>query len=54
VYVSVPAPNQVQDHVIVPTDEVFDRVPGLRRVDPLEVVRGIVWAVHGFMEEEPG
>jgi predicted nucleic acid-binding protein len=26
--------NQVADHTIVSTDHVFDRIPGLKRVDP--------------------
>lgn len=38
-YHAATALNQVEDHVIVSTDEVFDRVPGLRRVDPREVVQ---------------
>ena len=38
-YHAATALNQVENHVIVSTDEVFDRVPGLRRVDPREVVQ---------------
>jgi predicted nucleic acid-binding protein len=26
--------NQVNDHTIVSTDHVFDRIPGLKRIDP--------------------
>ena len=29
--------NQVLDRVIISTDTVFDRIPGLRRVDPREL-----------------
>lgn len=39
-YHAATALNQVKDHVIVSTDEVFDRVPGLRRVNPQEMVAG--------------
>jgi len=30
--------NQVPDHTLISTDEVFDRVPGLKRVDPRTLV----------------
>jgi len=30
--------NQVSDHTIASTDDVFDRVPGLKRVDPRTLV----------------
>ena len=39
-YHAATALNQVEDHILVSTDEVFDRVPGLSRFDPREVVQG--------------
>ncbi len=36
-YHAATALNQVNDHTLVSTDEVFDRVPGLKRVDPREI-----------------
>ena len=37
-YHAATALNQVEDHVLVSTDEVFDGVPRLKRVDPREIV----------------
>jgi predicted nucleic acid-binding protein len=36
-YHAATALNQVRDHILVSTDEVFERVPGLKRVDPREI-----------------
>ncbi|MEM1631050.1 MAG: type II toxin-antitoxin system VapC family toxin [Thermofilum sp.] len=36
-YYAATALNQVPDHTIVTTDTVYDRIPGLRRVDPREL-----------------
>ena len=38
-YHAATALNQVEDHVLVSTDEVFDGVPGLKRVDPRQIVK---------------
>jgi len=37
-YHAATALNQVEDHVLVSTDEAFDAVPGVKRVDPREMV----------------
>lgn len=37
-YHAATALNQVEDHVIVSTDDVFDNVPGLKKVDPRTIV----------------
>lgn len=36
-YYAATALNQVEDHTIVSTDEVFDCVPGLIRIDPRKI-----------------
>ncbi|MEM4445091.1 MAG: PIN domain-containing protein [Thermofilum sp.] len=36
-YYAATALNQVPDHTIVTTDTVYDRIPGLKRVDPREL-----------------
>jgi len=38
-YYAATALNQVSDHTVISTDEVFDRVPGLTRVDPRTLVK---------------
>ncbi len=30
--------NQVEDHTIISTDHVFDRIPGLKRVEPRTLI----------------
>jgi predicted nucleic acid-binding protein len=37
-YHAATALNQVSDHTIASTDDVFDRVPGLKRVDPRTLI----------------
>jgi predicted nucleic acid-binding protein len=36
-YYAATALNQVEDHTIVSTDEVFDCIPGLKRTDPRKI-----------------
>lgn len=36
-YYAATALNQVPDHSIISTDTVFDRIPGIRRIDPRSV-----------------
>jgi len=36
-YYAATALNQVEDHIIISTDTVFDCVPGVKRVDPREI-----------------
>ena len=33
-YYAATAANQVDDHTIISTDSVFDRIPAIRRIDP--------------------
>lgn len=33
-YYAATALNQVKDHTIISTDHVFDKIPGLKRIDP--------------------
>ncbi len=33
-YYAATALNQVPDHTIISTDEVFDAIPGIKRIDP--------------------
>lgn len=33
-YHAATALNQVKDHTIISTDHVFDRIPGIKRIDP--------------------
>ena len=33
-YYAATALNQVPDHTIISTDEVFDAIPGITRIDP--------------------
>jgi len=37
-YHAATALNQVSDHTVISTDEVYDRIPGLTRVDPRKLV----------------
>lgn len=37
-YYIATALNQVSDHTVISTDEVFDRIPGLTRTDPRTLV----------------
>ena len=37
-YHAATALNQVQDHTVASTDSVFDRIPGVTRVDPRKLV----------------
>ena len=37
-YHAATALNQVSDHTIISTDTVFDRVPGLKRINPEEII----------------
>ncbi len=36
-YYAATALNQVDDHIIISTDTVFDRLPGIKRIDPREL-----------------
>jgi predicted nucleic acid-binding protein len=36
-YYAATALNQVEDHIIISTDEVYDMIPGLVRVDPRKI-----------------
>jgi len=36
-YYAATALNQVQDHTIISTDTVFDKIPGIKRIDPREI-----------------
>jgi len=38
-YYAATALNQVPDHTLVSTDDIFDRLPGLKRVDPRILVK---------------
>ena len=29
--------NQIEDHTIISTDTIFDCIPGIKRIDPLEI-----------------
>jgi len=40
-YHAATALNQVPDHTIISTDHVYDRIPGLRRIDPRSLVGGV-------------
>jgi predicted nucleic acid-binding protein len=36
-YYAATALNQVEDHIIISTDTVFDCIPGIKRMDPREI-----------------
>jgi predicted nucleic acid-binding protein len=36
-YYAATALNQIEDHIIISTDTVFDCIPGIRRMDPREI-----------------
>jgi len=36
-YYAATALNQVPDHTIISTDTVFERIPGIKRIDPREI-----------------
>jgi hypothetical protein len=36
-YYAATALNQVPDHSIISTDTVFERIPGITRIDPREI-----------------
>lgn len=36
-YYAAMALNQVPDHTIITTDTVYERIPGIRRIDPREI-----------------
>jgi len=36
-YYAATALNQVPDHLIISTDTVFERIPGITRIDPREI-----------------
>lgn len=36
-YYAATALNQVEDHIIISTDTVFDVIPGIKRMDPREI-----------------
>ena len=38
-YYAATALNQVEDHVIISTDHVYDKVPGITRIDPRQLVK---------------
>jgi len=38
-YHAATALNQVEDRVIASTDHVYDRIPGVKRIEPAELVR---------------
>jgi predicted nucleic acid-binding protein len=39
-YYASTALNQVSDHILISTDEIYDRIPGLKRYDPRKLVEG--------------
>lgn len=36
-YYAATALNQIEDHTIISTDEIFDKIPGIKRIDPREI-----------------
>ena len=36
-YYAATALNQIEDHTIISTDTIFDCIPGIKRIDPLEI-----------------
>jgi len=36
-YYAATALNQVPDHTLISTDTVFDKIPGIKRIDPREI-----------------
>ena len=38
-YYAATALNQVEDHTIISTDKVFDAIPGVKRIDPREILK---------------
>ncbi|MEM3441968.1 MAG: PIN domain-containing protein [Candidatus Bathyarchaeia archaeon] len=36
-YYAATALNQISDHTIISTDAIFDRIPGIKRIDPREL-----------------